>query len=85
MLPIYLAVFYYCLFTQVVVRLHREWKVSRVLKKKKRVVVFSKYPVSGQTKTRLISSLGSSGAAALQLLMVGRHELAELRMHESSA
>ena len=51
--------------------LYHKWKVYRALRKKKRMLVFSKYPVPGKTKTRLISTLGSSGAATLQLLMVG--------------
>ena len=59
-----------CLSTLIAMMLYHKWKAYRALKKKKRMLVFSKYPVAGKTKTRLISTLGSSGAATLQLLMV---------------
>jgi hypothetical protein len=38
----------------------------------KRLIVFSRYPRAGDTKTRLIPSLGSRGAAALQKILSER-------------
>ncbi|NJL45166.1 MAG: glycosyltransferase [Leptolyngbyaceae cyanobacterium SM2_3_12] len=43
-----------------------------------RVIVFTRYPQPGQTKTRLIPALGAEGAADLQRLMT-EHLLARLR------
>ena len=34
------------------------------------VIVFTRYPVAGKAKTRLIPVLGSNGAARLQVYMV---------------
>jgi rSAM/selenodomain-associated transferase 2/rSAM/selenodomain-associated transferase 1 len=44
----------------------------------KRLIVFSRYPEPGQTKTRLIPVLGADGAAKLQAQMT-EHTLAQVR------
>jgi rSAM/selenodomain-associated transferase 1 len=36
---------------------------------RKRLIVFTRYPIAGQTKTRLIPALGAEGAARLQRLL----------------
>ncbi len=47
-------------------------------RKRLRVVLFTRYPVAGQTKTRMISALGERGAAELQTRLT-RHALQRLR------
>lgn len=39
---------------------------------KKKLILFTRYPVAGHTKTRLIPALGAEGAAALQRQMTER-------------
>jgi hypothetical protein len=39
---------------------------------KKKLIIFTRYPVAGQTKTRLIPALGAEGAADLQRQMTER-------------
>ena len=39
---------------------------------KKKLLIFTRYPVAGRTKTRLIPALGAAGAANLQRLMTER-------------
>ena len=70
MLPIYIALLYYWLITRLIPGLYRQWKCSKLVKLKRRVIVFTRYPTPGKTKTRLMSLLGAFGAAGLQLLMV---------------
>lgn len=43
-----------------------------------RLIVFTRYPESGKTKTRLISALGADGAAQLQQQMT-EHTIAQVR------
>ena len=43
---------------------------KRFKKRKKDIIVFSRYPQAGKAKTRLIPSLGQSGAAQMQICMV---------------
>jgi rSAM/selenodomain-associated transferase 1 len=69
MLPIYIAFAYYLLLTRVIPGLYENWKRSRQLRLKNRAIIFSRYPTPGNTKTRLIPTLGPAGAAGLQLLM----------------
>ncbi len=47
------------------------------IKYQKRLIVFTRYPVQGATKTRLIPSLGEKGAADLQRKMV-EHTVAQV-------
>lgn len=70
MLPIYLFLASYVVLSRVLPRVVRYWRATRRLQLSRRVVVFSRYPSAGRTKTRLIGTLGASGAAGLQLLMV---------------
>lgn len=70
MLPIYLFLASYVVLSRLLPRFIRYWRASRMLRRHRRVVVFSRYPTAGRTKTRLIGTLGASGAAGLQLLMV---------------
>lgn len=69
MLPLYLAVAYYLILTRVIPGIYQNWKRRRQLTLPRRVVLFTRYPTPGKTKTRLIPALGASGAAHLQLLM----------------
>ena len=39
---------------------------------KQKLIIFTRYPVAGKTKTRLIPSLGADLAADLQTWMTGR-------------
>ncbi|MCK4837294.1 MAG: hypothetical protein KAS94_00745, partial [Desulfobulbaceae bacterium] len=39
---------------------------------KKKLILFTRYPVAGHTKTRLIPALGAEGAADLQRQMTER-------------
>ena len=43
---------------------------NRFKRRKKEVLIFSRYPEAGKAKTRLIPSLGQSGAAQVQVCMV---------------
>ncbi len=73
MLPIYIALLYYWLLSRLIPGLYRQWKIRKHIKAKRRLIIFSRYPVSGKTKTRLIACLGAFGAATLQLLMVNNN------------
>lgn len=55
----------------------RLWRPKRRGLSRERLVVFARYPVPGETKTRLIGHLGEEGAAALQDAMT-RHTLAQV-------
>jgi len=52
--------------------------VERAISTHERVIVFSRFPVPGQTKTRLIPALGPDGAADLQKHMT-EHTLSRVR------
>lgn len=46
-------------------------KVYRSIKyKKNEIIIFTRYPIAGKAKTRLIPELGAAGAARLQIIMV---------------
>lgn len=44
--------------------------LRKIKKRKKEVIIVSRYPEAGKAKTRLIPSLGQSGASQLQVCMV---------------
>lgn len=50
---------------------------------KERLIVFTRYPEAGQTKTRLIPALGAEGAAALHCQMA-EHTLTQVRKLRSN-
>ncbi len=56
--------------------------VERAISTHERVIVFSRFPVPGQTKTRLIPALGPEGAANLQRRMT-EHTLYRVRRVET--
>ena len=43
---------------------------NKLKRRKKEILIFSRYPEAGKAKTRLIPSLGQSGAAQVQVCMV---------------
>lgn len=53
------------------------WRPKKVGRFRERLIVFARYPVPGETKTRLIDHLSEEGAAALQDAMT-RHTLAQV-------
>ena len=58
--------------------LSSDWRDRRLARQCQRVLVFSRLPEPGTTKTRLIPALGAQGAASLQHQMT-RHTLKQVR------
>nr|XP_006823517.1 PREDICTED: uncharacterized protein LOC100374595 [Saccoglossus kowalevskii] len=50
----------------------KQYKKWSVYSRKKRVILFTKYPIPGVTKTRLIPTLGEVGSARIQQVMTDR-------------
>lgn len=44
----------------------------------KRIIIFSRYPEAGFTKTRLVPEMGTDGAAVVQKLMVSYRQMLAL-------
>lgn len=65
--------------TWILSRIVREklWRPKTVGRFRERLIVFARYPVPGETKTRLIDHLGEERAASLQDAMT-RHTLAQV-------
>ena len=58
-----------CTLVMFVMQRRRASRIFRYYRES--IVVFTRYPSAGRTKTRLIPTLGENGAARAQLLMVG--------------
>lgn len=71
MIPVLVGLLYFCVATRLLPGVYERWLRYRMLKRPRRVMVFTRYPCPGTAKTRLIPCLGKVGAATLQTLMVG--------------
>lgn len=66
-LPVWVFI---CLFTAYFMSCFCKMFVGRSGNSRKEVIVFTRYPIPGKAKTRMIPAIGSVAAAKLQALMV---------------
>ena len=72
MLPIYLLLGFYWIYTRFIRNARRRWQEMQLKRLRKRVIVMCPYPEPGHTLPHLTHTLGAEGAALVQLHMVYR-------------